>query len=337
MKKSGHIINVMTLLLITFFFVSIYHYFSANQENSKKVTMAKNNPQEDITIGWSVYNNSFEFFHAMQQGVLDRAAELEMKVLTHDQKSQTSEMISGVSALIEEGIDALVISPINPTAMIIISNMTKEAQIPLIIVDIGTGGVDYDAFIVSDSYGGGVLAGEYAISLIESRNLPSKNFAVIKTEETALFANRRGDAFKRVLTDDGYNLVAEVTANSNENEAYEAMKSILPDYENDLAIVFAENDRMALGVARAIDEAGKKGEILVIGFDGDPAAITAIQNGDMQGSIAQKPYEMGSLGAELAYKILNGEPILYDDRNSKELLVEVFLVDEKGNIRTTSP
>lgn len=337
MKKSSHITTIMTILLIAFFFISIYRYLAPISSYPEKGTMAESPPEKDITIGWSVYNAAFEFFQAMQQGVLDRAAELDMKVILHDQKSQTSEMISGVSKLIDEGIDALVISPINPTAMIVIANMTKEAGIPLIIIDIGTGGVDFDAFIISDSYGGGVLAGEYAISLIESHNLSSKNFAVIKTEETARFANRRGDAFKRVLTDDGYHIVAEVTANSDEKEAYDAMMSILPEYKDDLAIVFAENDRMALGASRAINESGKKGEILVIGFDGDPAAINAIQNGDMQGTIAQKPYEMGTLGAESAYKILNGQQIVYDDRNAKELLVEVFLIDENGDIRSTSP
>ncbi len=295
-------------------------------------------PEEhDLTIGWSVYNASFEFFQAMQQGLLDQAAKMNMKVIPHDQKSQTSAMISGVAELIDQGIDALVISPINPNAMSLVANMTKNAGIPLIIVDIGTGGVDYDAFVISDSYGGGVLAGEYAIDLIESKNIPSKNFVIIKTEESARYANRRGEAFKRVLTDAGYNLIAEITANSDENEAYEAMKSILPEYSNDLAVVFAENDRMAIGAARAINEVGKKGEILVIGFDGDPAAIAAIQNGDMQGTIAQKPYEMGSLGAELAYKILNGEYIIYDNRGTKELLVEVYLIDENGEVRTTSP
>lgn len=338
MKKLSQITTVITILLTMLFFVAIYNHFQTTNTNPEKSTMVDTPPEEhDITIGWSVYNGSFEFFQAMQQGVLDRASELNMKVIPHDQKSQTSAMISGVAELIDQGIDALVISPINPNAMSIIANMTQNAGIPLIIVDIGTGGVDYDAFVISDSYGGGVLAGEYAISLIEGKDIPSKNFAIIKTEESARYANRRGDAFKRVLTDDGYNLVAEITANSDEIEAYDAMKSILPEYSDDLAVVFAENDRMALGAARAINEVGKKGEILVIGFDGDPAALAAIQNGDMQGTIAQKPFEMGSLGAELAYKILNGEYVAYDNRSTKELLVEVFLIDENGEVRTTSP
>ena len=338
MKKLSQITTVVTILLTMLFFVAIYRHFNTIHKSPNKSTMVDTLPEEhDLTIGWSVYNASFEFFQAMQQGLLDRAAELNMKVIPHDQKSQTSEMISGVADLIDQGIDALVISPINPNAMIIIANMTKEAGIPLVIVDIGTGGVDYDAFIISDSYGGGVLAGEYAISLIKSHDLTSKNFAIIKTEESARYANRRGDAFKRVLTDEGYNLIAEVIANSDEIEAYDAMKSILPDYKDDLAIVFAENDRMAIGAARAINEAGKKGEILVIGFDGDPAAIAAIKSGDMQGTIAQKPDDMGRLGADSAYKILNGENIIYDDRNAKELLVEVYLIDENGEMRTTSP
>lgn len=337
MKILNQITTVIAIILTTIFFIAIYKYFSPIHKLPEEKTTVKPLSEYEYTIGWSVYNSSLEFFQIMQQGLLDRAAELHMRVLTHDQNGQTSEMISGVQDLIDQGIHALVISPVNTNAMPIIASMTKAAGIPLIIVDIGTGGVDYDAFIISDSFGGGVLAGEYGVRLLESRNLPSKNFAILKAEESAQFANMRGEAFERVFTDYGYINVAEITANSDDTQAYEAMKSILLDYKDDLAIVFAENDRMALGAARAIDEASKKGEILVIGYDGDPAAIAAIKNGDMQGTIAQKPYEMGKLGAESANKILGGGEIIYDDRETKTLLVEIYLIDEFGNTKSTSP
>ena len=90
---------------------------------------------------------------------------------------------------------------------------------------------------------------------------------------------------------------------------------------------------MALGAVQAIEEAGKIGQIMVIGFNGDPAAITAIKEGRMQGTIAQQPFEMGELGVDVAYRLLTGQRIIYDNVESKELYTEVYLIDDTGQAR----
>jgi ribose transport system substrate-binding protein len=331
----------IVILLIIIFTFALYKKNKSKQNQNDidtlnnvittKVTTTTNQPK--YTIGWSVYNNSFEYFQRMTEGVLSRANELGMNVLTHDQKSSATEMITGVTKLIEQGINALVISPINPDGMFLITDLAKQANIPVIVVDIGTGGADVNAFVITDSYGGGVLAGEYALELIKEHSITSKNVAIIKVEETAKYARQRGEGFKRIMKDNVYTVVAEETANSEQSQGYEVMKKILDSYGDDLAVVFSENDRMALGAAKAIEEAGKKGQIMVIGFDGDPAAISVIKDGLMQGTIAQKPFEMGALGAELAYMAIQGKPIIFDDLDDRALFVEVYLIDETGEPR----
>lgn len=306
------------------------HTTSANIEENSNENVKGN---DTYTIGWSVNDVSREFYRIMQDGVLNKANELGFEVITHDEKGSTVEMITGSSDLIEQGIDALVIAPVTPEAMTIVSDLVRDAGIPLVVLDTGYDNADIDAFIVSDSLGGGVLAGEYALNLIREHSLTSNNVAIITVEEKFIYARRRGEGFKSVMEDSGYNVVAELPGNSNPIDGYKAMKEILTNYGDDLAVVFAENDLMALGAAQAIDEAGKKGQIMVIGFDGDPAAIEAIKNGLMQGTIAQQSFEIGELGVEVANIILTGGIVPYDDRISKELFVEVYLVDETGEIR----
>lgn len=330
---SGIIVILMMLCFI--FYSQSTSPVNIQPANTNTVNDITKSPDEDrkYTIGWSVYDNDYEFFHTMQEGVLARAAELGIDVITHDQKSSTVEMLTGVNSLIEQGIDALVISPINPEAMPVIADMARKAKIPVIVVDIGTGGADVDAFIITDSFAGGSLAGEYALELIRKHSIASKNAAILKVEETAAHARRRGEGSKDTVAQNGYKIVAEITANSDQVQGYKAMKEILNDYGNDLAVVFAENDNMALGAAQAIEEAGKKGQIMVIGFNGDPAAIETIKSGLMQGTIAQQPFEMGALGTEVAYRILTGQDIIYDDLDQKELFVEIYLIDDNGEPR----
>lgn len=338
MNKLLKIISGLIVFFLVFCFIVYNQNIStrgnqtAGQGIIEPVTQAPA-PERKFTIGWSVYNSSFEFFHSMQEGVLARAAELGINVITHDQKSSTVEMITGATSLIEQGIDALLISPFNPDAMPVVYDLARNAGIPVVVVDIGTGGADVDAFIITDSFAGGSLAGEYALELIRKHSITSTNVAIIKVEETAIHARRRGEGFKDIMMQSGYQVVAEITANSDQTQGYEAMKGILEDYGDDLAVVFAENDRMALGAAQAINEAGKKGQIMVIGFDGDPAAIEAIRNGLMQGTIAQQPFEMGSLGVDVVNTILTGGRVIYDDVELKELFVEIYLIDDTGTPR----
>jgi len=335
MNKLNQVLFKMLILLsITCIVVYIWKVVPDNYQKTSIETTAiqpsPNSTDKTYTIGWSVYDSNLEYFHAMQDGVLTKAEELGYKVISFDQKGSSSEMVKGTLNLIDQGIDALIISPVDPTAMIQIVESAKEKNIPVVVTDVGTGGTDVDAFILSDNFVGGIIAGEYALKLIGERSLTSKNAAIIKLEATQIYGRRRGEGFKRVLMEDGYDIVAEVTVKPDTASAYDAMKHILELYGDDLAVVFSENDQRAIGAAEAIEAAGKKGQILVIGFDGIPLAIEAIKNGLMQGTVAQQPFEMGELGVEVTSQLLNNEKVIYDNARLKELYVEVYLIDETG-------
>jgi ribose transport system substrate-binding protein len=317
------------------------NYYSAAQTNLENITPSNDTttPNQNTTqpstpqkylFGWSVYNASWEYYLAMQLGVLSKAKELGIEVLTHDQKSNTIEMITGCFNLLSKGINVLIISPYNPEGVPIIVAYANKLNIPVVVIDGGTGGADVVAFIVSDSFGGGILAGEYALKLIREHSIRSRNTAIIKAEPTATYALRRGEGFKRVMLDSNYKVIAEISANGEQVPAYNIMKNILYTYENDLAVVFCENGLMTLGAAQAIEEAGKKGEIMLIGFDADPSVIAGIKEGKIQGTIAQQPFKMGEIGVDIGYTVLNNGQITFDDWTTKEIYMEVYLIDETG-------
>ncbi len=301
-----------------------------NTQSFMKLISTKEVTNESFTFGWSVYNESWEYYHTMEEGVRSKAKELHIDLLTHDQKSSASEMVTGCINLINEQVNALLISPFNPKEIpFIVANANIE-EIPVVIIDGGTDGADVLAFIVSDSFAGGILAGEYALTLVRKYSIVCQNAAIIKAEKTATYALRRGEGFKRVMMENGYQIISEVSANGERSIAYEEMKKILESYRNNLAVVFCENGNMTLGAAQAIEEAGEKGKIMLIGFDADSSVIDAIKQGIVQGTIAQQPFKMGEIGVETAYLAMIGKPIIYDDRATKEILMEVYLIDESG-------
>ena len=72
-------------------------------------------------------------------------------------------------------------------------------------------------------------------------------------------------------------------------------------------------------------KAANKTGVLVYGVDGSPEIKAFIKSGEVTGTGAQSPINIGKKAAEVAYKILNGESY------EKNISVETSLID-KNNV-----
>ncbi|WP_051759192.1 substrate-binding domain-containing protein [Herbidospora cretacea] len=287
-----------------------------------------------ITVGFSVYDMQYEFFQKMAKGTQDAAAAKGWEVRLHDEKSDENEMVTGASALIDQGIDLLIISPFKPTALGPIIAKAKAGNVPVIVNDIGGGGTPYDAIVISDNEGGGKLAAEFMDEQIQANGGGSKNVASITCEPSATYAARRNAGFKAEIESRGYTVVAELSGNSKAEEGYKVMKDILSK-NPDVAGVFACNDPMGVAAANAIKDAGKSPvtDIVSVGFNADPEALTAIKAGLLAATVAQDPAAMGALTVTLGEQALNKQPIRFSNAAEREVFNPVTLVD-KTNVDT---
>ena len=60
-------------------------------------------------------------------------------------------------------------------------------------------------------------------------------------------------------------------------------------------------------IYEALKEAGKLGQIKVIGFDEDPITLGGVKEGTIVGTVVQQPYEWGYQGMKLMAKYLEGD------------------------------
>lgn len=275
------------------------------------------------TIGFTGYDLSLDFFHSMEVGVLEGANELGYQTKVYDQASDETKLVTSFKRLIEEQVDAIIVSPISPEVLQPLVASAHENNIPVIINDIGGADSDYDAIVISNNWQGGVLAAEYTAEYLTNRK-GSREVAILKVEPSAVYATRRGDAYRQTIEAAGYQVVSELSAYSKQEDGYNSMKLILNEHPN-LVAVFAENDPMAVGAANAIAESGRK-DILVVGFNGDKIARDAIAAGLMQATIAQDPLEMGQITVKLADRLIHGKEIVFDDAIKREIYVPVELV-----------
>lgn len=279
------------------------------------------------TIGFSVYDMQYGFFQQMEAGTKKGVKDLGYDYILHDEKSDASLMVSGAQDLINQGIKALIISPNKPMALGPIVAAAHARNIPVIVDDIGGGNSDYDVIVISDNFGGGEMAGIYVVEQL-AKTSGSKEVAIIKVEPSAVFAVRRGEGFKKIVTMAGYTVVKELSGHSKPEEGYQIMKDIITANPK-VQAVFCENDPMAAAAAQAAVDAGRT-DIMVVGFNADKVALEAIQAGTMAATIQQVPYKMGMMTADLADKLIKGQALKFDDEKNREIYVPVNLITSKN-------
>ena len=95
-------------------------------------------------------------------------------------------------------------------------------------------------------------------------------------------------------------------ADWNETKAFEIMQAWLTRFGDDIKGVFAANDGMAIGALEALRQEGKAGSVPVVGIDGTEAALSAIEAGEMAGTVAWDPMWTGGMGLSLCHAAATG-------------------------------
>lgn len=271
----------------------------SNDKQESKGTDQKEEGTKKIGFSISTLNNPF--FVTLSEGAEKVSKENGVELVIVDAQDDASKQASDVEDLIQQGIDLLLINPVDSSAVGSAVESANAAGIPVITVDRSSDSGEVVSHIASDNVAGGKLAGEYLLELAGE----GAKVAMLEGVPGSSAARDRGEGFLQAV-EGKVDLVSSQTANFNRSEGLTVMENMLQANPN-IQAVFAQNDEMALGAIEAIESAGK--DIIVIGFDATDDAITKINEGKMAASVAQKPDEIGKTAIETAIKYLNGESV----------------------------
>ncbi|WP_341962272.1 ribose ABC transporter substrate-binding protein RbsB [Planococcus maritimus] len=255
----------------------------------------------DYTIGFSISTLNNPFFVTLSEGAEAKASEMGASLSVVDAQDDASKQASDVEDLIQQGVDMILINPVDSEAVASAVESANNANIPVITVDRSAEGGEVVSHIASDNTAGGEMAGEYLLSLVGDNAQVAELEGVLGSSA----ARERGEGFNKVATE-SLDVVAKQTANFNRAEGLSVMENIL-QANPDVTGVFAHNDEMALGALEAIEAAGK--EVAVVGFDATNDAVAAVEEGRLDGTIAQKPELIGEMAVETAVQHLDGEEV----------------------------
>jgi inositol transport system substrate-binding protein len=223
-----------------------------------------------------------------------------------DAAGDTAKQVGQVENFLAQGMDAVVILPVDTTATGPMTKTIVKAGKPLVYVNRKPEklpkGVGY---VGSKSIDAGVMNMEELGKAMGGKG----NLAILIGELSDEPAHGRTDGIKQVVKEQFPNI--KVTREQTAHWKREPGKTIMEDWlasGQQIDGVAANNDEMALGALQAIKAAGKIGKIPVGGTDGTHDALESMGKGELNNTVFQDPVAQGEEAVNAAYLLVKKEP-----------------------------
>lgn len=245
-----------------------------------------------------------QFYITMQCGAQEEAAKLGVKVNTQGpQKFDPTLQKPILDSIVASKPDALLVAPTDVQALQQPLQQAAAAGIKVVLVDTTTADPSFaTSAISSDNEGGGAAA----FDAIKQLHPDGGKVMVMGLEPGVSTTDARAKGFEdAVKADPKFNYVGVQYSHNDPATAAQLIGAQL-QRDPDLVGVFAVNLFSAEGSATGIKQAGKGGQVQVVGFDAGPNQIQALREGTVQALVAQDPGAIGRFGVDEAVTALDG-------------------------------
>jgi ribose transport system substrate-binding protein len=262
-------------------------------------TPGGNAPTESVTLAVSSLHNPF--FRQMRAGAEAAADAADVRLDVVSANDRAGRQTRQLDQAIEDGSEAVLVNPVDAEAAASAVRPAVRADIPVVAVDRAVAGTPVESTVASDNVDGGQQVGHAIAYSIEG----PVQVIHIQGDPQVSVSDDRGEGFEEAVEQyDEIDIATAQPAYFERAEARRVTAALLKAYPEANA-VFAESDRMALGAIDALgDRAGD--EVKVFGFDGSPAALAAVQKGTLEGTVAQRPQQLGQVAVEQAVAAIDG-------------------------------
>ena len=266
-----------------------------------------------------------EFFVNMENGArqhqVENADRYDLIINGIKNESDLTQQVALVEQMTARGVDAIVIAPADSKALIPALQRAQRAGIVVINID-----NKLDAGILSESgtriafvgprdREGAKAAGEYLGQQLGTGDA----VAIIGGISTAFNAQQRQSGFEDAMSDAGINVVSIQAGDWDPAKASTIAAALISEYPN-LRGLLCSNDNMAMGAIAAVRQAGKTGDVLVVGFDNLNATHEHLRNGELLATVDQYGDRIAIHGIEFALQILNDGAVPEDQQTPVSLI-----------------
>ncbi|MDR0877013.1 MAG: ABC transporter substrate-binding protein [Treponema sp.] len=291
-----------------------------------------------IVMGYSQIGAESEWRTACTNSVKAAAEEWNIDLRFSDAQQQQQNQLQAIRTFIQQKVDIIAFTPVVETGWEAILKECLDAGIPTICVDRSIEGSDrvaanpndkndpdnwFTAFIGSDMEQEGNRAAKWVIANAAKIKPGKSVYNIAELQGTVGSSAQMGrfKGFRDTLginptsalgtsKDGKFKIILSQTGDFTRAQGKQVMEAFMKSNGNDIDVLLAHNDDMAIGAIQAIQEAGKVPgkDIVIIGIDAVKGAFEAMVAGTMNASIECNPL-LGPQVMETAVKILNKQPV----------------------------
>jgi ribose transport system substrate-binding protein len=272
----------------------------------------QNAPTRTPRIALVMKSLANEFFVTMAEGAkVHQAANSSTYTLVVNgirNESDLAQQVALVEQMMAQGVDAIVIAPADSRALVPV--LAKALRQKIVVVNIDNKldeptlqqvGIDIP-FVGPDN-----RAGARAVGASLAKHLQrGHKVAILEGIPTAFNAQQRRLGFEDAMREAGIDVVAVQSAHWEQDQANTIAGAMLRE-QPELRAILASNDNMALGAAAAVRQAGRTGQVFVVGFDNIAAVRQLLEEGRVLATADQHADRLAVYGIEYALRILRGE------------------------------
>lgn len=268
-----------------------------------------------LTIAVIPKGTSHEFWKSIHAGAIKAARELstpgaEVEViwkgpLREDDREQQIQVVEGFAS---QGVNGIVLAPLDNRALARPVEEAKTAGVPTVVIDSALESQSIVSFVATDNRKGGMLGADRLGELMGGKGkailLRYAEGSASTEEREAGFLQEMKQKFPNIelISSDQY-------AGATRDTAKRASENLLNRFGDDVQGIFCPNESTTAGMLSALQDIGKAGKVVFVGFDTSQMFIDAMGAKQLQGIVVQNPFNMGYLGVKTMVESLQGKPI----------------------------
>lgn len=244
-----------------------------------------------IVIGFSQTDNQNPWRLAETESIKSEAANRGYELKYSDAQGVQANQIAAMRDFIAQGVDGIILAPQTTTGWEPVLREAEDAGIPVVLVDRNVeANPDLVATFIGSDF---VLEGEMvADAMIEDLGTKPLNVAELQGTPGADPTIDRKTGFENVINNyPDINIILSQSGDFNRTQGKQVMEAFLQAEGDNIDVVYAHNDDMAIGAIQAIKEFGlTPGEdIYVASIDGVRDAFVALEAGELNLSVECNP------------------------------------------------
>lgn len=272
---------------------------------------------QHFVIGYAGAVQSNPNNKAVEDGIKSQAESLGMDVIVTDANLDPNKQIADVESLVQQGVNALIVWPLDPKGIQPALDKARAAGIPIIVQDTPDAGDVASNFEVNN-----FETAQAAAALVATKVPSGAKVAVIQGIPAVNVLAARNQGFADGAKAAGLDVVAEqVNDKDNADGARPIVDAWKSKFGADLKGILAYNDPSALGAASA---SGGDFAPVVVGINGDADGVAAVKDGRLLATYDFRPVELGNGLAWGAHELLTGKSL------PATVNVEMTLIDSSN-------